>query len=151
MVRGYSVMLGYFKDEERTREVLQEDGWLHTGDIGQITPEGNLQIVGRIKDMIIVHGYNVFPVEVEAQLMQSELLKDVAVVGRPSRFSGEEGVAFIVPKEDHGTTRRDLLNWARKNMAEFKVPSSVIVRDSLPLNINGKLDREALRGDLDKR
>jgi acyl-CoA synthetase (AMP-forming)/AMP-acid ligase II len=151
LAKGYATMAGYYKDEEKTREILSPDGWLRTGDVGRLTPEGNLQIVGRVKDMIIVHGYNVYPVEVESQLMSSGLLEEVAVVGQPSPLSGEECVAFIVPRGNPETARRDLLAWARKYMAEYRVPSRVIIRSSLPLTINRKLDREALRRELGKR
>jgi len=151
LTRGFNVMPGYYRDDAQTREVLSPDGWLRTGDVGRLTPEGNLQVVGRIKDVIIVHGYNVYPVEVESQLLSSGLLDAVAVVGQPTRLSGEECVAFVVPRGSEETVRRDLLAWARQYMAGFKVPTRVIVRSSLPLTINGKLDRQALRRELDTR
>ena len=142
---GYSLMQGYFKDAIQTQSVLDRDGYLATGDLGRIVDEGNLQIVGRKKDMIITHGINVYPAEVENQLMQSGVLTQAAVIGRPNRLAGEESVAFVVPLDTAGFDLRELTTWTRANMAAYKLPSKFIVLDQLPLNANGKIDKLALR------
>ena len=143
-VRGYCTMQGYFGDEEQTRTALTEDGWLRTGDLGCMTSDGHLRIVGRKKDMFISYGFNVFPSDVESLLMTSGVLSSVAVVSRANRFSGEEGVAFVVPKPGAGFERKKLLQWARQNIANYKVPSDIRVLERLPLDRNGKIDRNAL-------
>jgi acyl-CoA synthetase (AMP-forming)/AMP-acid ligase II len=148
LLHGFAVMAGYFGDDELTNDTIDPDGWLRTGDIGRLREDGNLQIVGRKKEMIIVHGYNVYPAEVEMQLMSSGLLENVAVVAEQSRLAGEQTAAFVVPAKDSPVTRQDIMAWAKRNLADYKVPSRVIVRDSLPLNINGKIDKIALKAVL---
>jgi len=142
---GYSLMQGYFKDETLTQSVVDRDGYFATGDLGRFNDEGYLQILGRKKDMIIVHGLNVYPAEVENQLMQSGLLAQAAVIGRANRLAGEECVAFVVPLKIADFDVKKLAGWARKNMATYKLPGKFVVLDQMPLNANGKIDKLALR------
>ncbi|MEH6548443.1 MAG: AMP-binding protein [Pseudomonadales bacterium] len=147
-VSGYGVMQGYFENQEATSNVIDDEGWLNTGDLGRLLESGFLQIVGRKKEMYISHGFNVYPAEVEGLLLKSEFLKAVAVVGKENRLSGEEGIAFIVPKDLNNFDLSILRNWARKNLANYKVPTKFIVQDSLPLNANGKVDKLQLKKSL---
>lgn len=148
-VNGYAVMLGYFDDETLTLQTVTPDGWLRTGDLGTFTDEGYLRIIGRIKDMYICHGLNVYPSDVEAQLMQSQLLAEVAVVGRKHRIAGEAGTAFLVPARPEEFDLKELRTWARDNMANYKVPIKFVVLPALPRNASGKLDKVALEKQLD--
>jgi len=148
LLQGYAVMAGYLGDARLTSETITPDGWLRTGDIGRLRDDGNLQVVGRKKEMIIVHGYNVFPAEVEMQLLASGLLDGAAVIAKTSRLAGEELVAFVVPARGLSVDRKAVAAWARKNMANYKVPSRFILRDNLPLNLNGKIDKIALQKSL---
>jgi acyl-CoA synthetase (AMP-forming)/AMP-acid ligase II len=145
---GYGLMQGYFKEETLTQSVLDRDGYFATGDLGRFNEEGNLQILGRKKDMIIVHGLNVYPAEVENQLMQSGVLAQAAVIGRPNRLAGEECVAFMVPLNVADFDLKQLTGWARKNMATYKLPGKFVVLDQMPLNANGKTDKLALQRQL---
>jgi acyl-CoA synthetase (AMP-forming)/AMP-acid ligase II len=143
--RGYGVMRGYWGEPGRTAEVIDEDGWLHTGDIGLLDAAGNLAIVDRKKDLFIVNGFNVSPAEVEALLLREGSLAQVAVIGVPDPGSGEAGWAYVVPRPGVPVDVPGLLAWARANMSNFKVPQRVIVVDALPANANGKIDKVALR------
>ncbi|MEV2265323.1 AMP-binding protein [Nonomuraea africana] len=143
--RGYGVMRGYWGEPARTAEVIDEDGWLHTGDIGVLDPEGNLTIVDRKKELFIVNGFNVSPAEVESLLLREGSLAQAAVVGMPDARSGEAGWAFVVPRPGAEVGEEGLRAWAKENMSDYKVPRRVVVLDELPLNANGKLDKNALR------
>ncbi|WP_181019910.1 AMP-binding protein [Nonomuraea typhae] len=143
--RGYGVMRGYWGEPEKTAEVVDADGWLHTGDIGVLDELGNLSIVDRKKELYIVNGFNVSPAEVEALLLREGSLAQVAVVGVPDSVSGEAGCAFVVPRSGASVTAAGLVSWARANMAGYKVPKRVIVVDELPANPNGKTDKITLR------
>jgi HIP---CoA ligase len=142
---GYGLMQGYFKDEALTRSVVDRDGYLATGDLGRLNEEGYVQILGRRKEMIIVHGLNVYPAEVENQLMQSGMLTQAAVIGRADRLAGEQCVAFIVPLNLADFDLKLLVGWARKNMDAYKLPRKFVVLDQMPLNATGKIDTLALR------
>ncbi|MFI6181995.1 AMP-binding protein [Nonomuraea sp. NPDC051191] len=143
--RGYGVMRGYWDEPARTAEVIDADGWLHTGDIGVLDEAGNLAIVDRKKELYIVNGFNVSPAEVEALLLREGSLAQAAVVGVPDAVSGEAGVAYVVPRPDARVTAVALLDWAKANMSNYKVPKRVEVVDALPVNVNGKVDKLALR------
>ncbi|WP_342748601.1 AMP-binding protein [Nonomuraea indica] len=143
--RGYGVMRGYWGEPGRTAEVVDEDGWLHTGDVGVLDGSGNLAVVDRKKDLYIVNGFNVSPAEVEALLLREGSLAQVAVLGVPDAVSGEAGWAYVVPKAGQSVDVPRLLAWAKDNMSGFKVPKRVVVVDTLPVNANGKIDKVALR------
>ena len=148
VVRGYTVMEGYWKDEAATAEAIDADGWLHTGDIGVMDAAGNVTITDRVKDMFVVGGFNAYPAEIEAILRRHEGVAQVAVVGVPDERMGEVGCAFVVPHTPPGSTadfEQELITWARQAMANYKVPRRVVVVDSLPLNASGKVLKRDLR------
>ena len=141
LVRGDYVMLGYLDDPEATLEAIDEDGWLHTGDIGALDESGNLKITDRLKDMYISGGFNVYPAEVEQVLMRMDGVADVAVVGVPDERMGEVGKAYVV-----GTATSDeVIAFARERLANFKVPRHVAIVDALPRNLSGKVLKTELR------
>ncbi|MEU7892908.1 AMP-binding protein [Nonomuraea sp. NPDC049152] len=143
--RGYGVMRGYWDEPDMTAEVIDADGWLHTGDIGVLDPVGNLTIVDRRKELYIVNGFNVSPAEVESLLLREGSLAQAAVIGVPDDRSGEAGWAYVVPRAGADVSEEGLRAWAKANMADYKVPRRVFVLDELPVNANGKLDKIALR------
>ncbi|GGT31270.1 AMP-binding protein [Nonomuraea spiralis] len=143
--RGYGVMRGYWDEPARTAEVVDADGWLHTGDVGVLDEAGNLAIVDRKKELYIVNGFNVSPAEVESLLLREGSLAQAAVVGVPDAVSGESGVAYVVPRPGAQVTAGTLLSWAKANMSNYKVPKRVEVVEALPVNVNGKIDKLALR------
>jgi acyl-CoA synthetase (AMP-forming)/AMP-acid ligase II len=148
VVRGYTVMSGYWGNDEATAEAIDADGWLHTGDIGVMDAAGNLTITDRVKDMFVVGGFNAYPAEIEAILRGHTLVAQVAVVGVPDDRMGEVGCAYVVPAaeaEDPDQLGRDLLSWSRGAMANYKVPRSVVVVDALPVNASGKVLKHELR------
>ncbi|GAA3834209.1 FadD3 family acyl-CoA ligase [Nocardioides panacisoli] len=142
LVRGDYVMLGYLDDPAATAEAIDADGWLHTGDVGEMDELGNLRITDRLKDMYISGGFNVYPAEVEQTLLRLDGVQDVAVVGVPDERMGEVGKAFVV-----GTAARDeVIAFAKERLANFKVPRYVETVDVLPRNLSGKVLKQALRG-----
>ncbi|HET9731145.1 MAG TPA: FadD3 family acyl-CoA ligase [Acidimicrobiales bacterium] len=145
VVRGYAVMDGYFEDPEATAEAIDAGGWLHTGDVGVLDDDGGLRITDRIKDMFIVGGFNAYPAEIEAALMELPAVAQVAVVGVPDDRLGEVGAAFVVPRPGATVDAGELLAFARSRLANYKVPRSVAVVDSLPVNAGGKVMKHLLR------
>jgi acyl-CoA synthetase (AMP-forming)/AMP-acid ligase II len=145
LVRGYSVMQGYFDDPVATADAIDADGWLHTGDLGEFTGSGRLRIVGRKKDMFIVGGFNAYPAEIEGFLMEHPAVAQAAVIGVPDERLGQVGKAFVVRKNGHDVAADDLIAWSRERMAGFKVPRSVEFLDALPLNATGKVMKDRLR------
>ncbi|MFF5033333.1 FadD3 family acyl-CoA ligase [Nocardia salmonicida] len=143
LVRGYSVMQGYFDDPDATTATIDADGWLHTGDLGSLDLDGRLRINGRKKDMFIVGGFNAYPAEVEAFLLEHPAVAQVAVVGVPDERLGQVGRAFVVAKSP--VSEAELVSWARDRMAGFKAPRSVRFLDELPLNATGKVMKDQLR------
>ncbi len=141
LVRGDHVMLGYLDDPEATREAIDEDGWLHTGDIGSLDDDGNLKITDRLKDMYISGGFNVYPAEVEQVLLRMDGVADVAVVGVPDERMGEVGKAYVVGS----VTADQVVAYAREKLANFKVPRQVELVSSLPRNLSGKVLKTELR------
>jgi HIP---CoA ligase len=148
LVRGFNVMKEYFEDPAATKEAIDEDGWLRTGDIGIVDGDGNLRITDRKKDMYIVGGFNAYPAEIEGIITSHPQVGQVAVVGMPDDRLGEVGVAFVVPRSGQTVDPDELEAWCRDHMANFKVPRSVRVVDSLPLNPTGKVMKFELRAQL---
>ncbi|WP_405948618.1 FadD3 family acyl-CoA ligase [Streptomyces prunicolor] len=146
LVRGFNVMRGYYEDAVATAEVLGEDGWLRTGDVGVLDDEGNLRITDRIKDMFIVGGFNAYPAEIEQLLGVHPDVADVAVIGVPDARLGEVGKAYVVRRPDVTLTGDDLIAWARREMANYKVPRVVEFVGELPRNASGKVVKGELRG-----
>ncbi len=141
LVRGEFVMLGYLDDPAATAEAIDEDGWLHTGDVGVLDDDGNLSITDRLKDMYISGGFNVYPAEVEQALARLDGVTDVAVVGVPDERMGEVGKAFVVGS----ASPDDVITFARERLANFKVPRYVELVDALPRNLSGKVLKAELR------
>jgi HIP---CoA ligase len=141
LLRGDYVMLGYLDDEEATREAIDADGWLHTGDVGTLDEHGNLSITDRLKDMYICGGFNVYPAEVEQVLARLDGVADVAVVGIPDERMGEVGKAYVVGS----TTPDDVIAFAKERLANFKVPRHVELVEALPRNLSGKVLKTQLR------
>ena len=148
LVRGFNVMKEYFEDPRATEEAIDAEGWLRTGDIGFLGSDGNLRITDRKKDMYIVGGFNAYPAEIEGIMVGHPHVGQVAVVGVPDARLGEVGVAFVVPRPGHTVDPDELVTWCRDHMANFKVPRSVRVVDSLPLNPTGKVMKFELRARL---
>jgi len=146
-VRGYNVMRGYFDDEEGTRQAIDEDGWLQTGDVAEMDERGYLRITDRIKDMYIMGGFNCYPAEIEKALFDSGLVSQVAVIGVPDDRMGEVGMAFVVPAPENkdSLSEETIIEWCRDNMANYKVPRHVEIMSELPANAMGKVTKFALR------
>jgi acyl-CoA synthetase (AMP-forming)/AMP-acid ligase II len=154
VVRGYTVMSGYWGNAEATAETIDTDGWLRTGDIGVMDAQGNVTITDRVKDMYVVGGFNAYPAEIEAILRGHEAVAQAAVVGVPDERMGEVGCAYIVPVAgalsgdsdgEADELGRSILGWSRGAMANYKVPRGVVLVDGLPVNAGGKVLKRELR------
>jgi fatty-acyl-CoA synthase len=145
LTRGYSVMLGYWADEDRTREAIDAAGWMHTGDLGTLDDEGYCSIVGRLKDMIIRGGENVYPREVEEYLYRHPAVQDVQVFGVPDPKFGEEVCAWIVPKQGAMVSEDELRDFCRGQIAHYKIPRYVRSVRDFPMTVTGKIQKFAMR------
>jgi fatty-acyl-CoA synthase len=146
LCRGYNVMKGYYKMPEATQEAIKPDGWLHSGDLGVMDERGYLRITGRIKDMIIRGGENIYPREIEEYLMGMESVRDVQVVGVPSRRYGEEVVAFVIVREGYeAVTAEDVRDFCRGKIAWHKVPRYVATLKEFPMTGSAKIQKYKLR------
>ncbi len=154
VVRGYTIMSGYWADDAATAAAIDDEGWLHTGDIGVMDAQGNVTITDRVKDMFVVGGFNAYPAEIEAMLRGHDAVAQVAVVGVPDERMGEVGCAYVVPAAGSAAltdaaTRQELgqalLAWSREVMANYKVPRSVVFMEALPVNASGKVLKRELR------
>ncbi len=145
VVRGETVMRQYLDDPDATAAAIDADGWLHTGDLGAFDPDGYLRIVGRIKDMFIVGGFNAYPAEIENHLLRHPQVAQAAVIGVPDPRLGEVGKAFVVLTPGAALEQQEIIDWARHEMANYKVPRSVEFLDALPVNATGKVVKEELR------
>jgi long-chain acyl-CoA synthetase len=142
--RGANIMLGYWNQPEATATTIR-DGWLHTGDLATEDEDGYFAIVDRLKDMIIVSGFNVYPREVEEVLFRHPAIAEAAVVQYPDPYQGESVMAFVVLKPDHTATEQEIIEYCRNEIAVYKCPRRIIFRDSLPKNNTGKVLRRELR------
>ena len=143
--RGYSVMLGYWEDDERTAEAIDRAGWMHTGDLATMDDEGYLNIVGRSKDMVIRGGENVYPREIEEFLYTHDAIADVQVIGVPDERYGEELCAWVIARPDAELDEDTVRSYCRERMAHFKVPRYVIFVDEFPMTITGKVQKFKMR------
>ncbi len=143
--RGYSLMKGYYKNPEATAEVIDKDGWLHSGDIGLKTADGYFKITGRLKDMIIRGGENIYPREIEEFLYTMPPVKDVQVVGIASEKYGEEVGAFIITNQDSKLTEEDIRDFCRGKISRFKIPKYIFFVECFPLTASGKIQKYKLR------
>lgn len=145
VIRGHNVMSGYFNNPEATRETIDDNGWLHTGDIGVMNEAGYLRITDRIKDMIITGGFNVYPAEIENVLSAHKSVAQVAIVGVPDKRMGEVAMAYIILSASSQPEASDIIDWCRQEMANYKVPRHVRFVESFPLNASGKVLKFELR------
>ena len=144
LLRGYHVMKGYFEDPEGTRDAIDTEGWLHTGDIGVLDERGYLRITDRLKDMFIVGGFNCYPAEIERVLSDHLALAQVAVVGVPDDRLGEVGCACVIPHAGAPFEVQALIAWANERMANYKVPRHVLVFETFPLTVSAKVLKREL-------
>ncbi len=145
LLRGPMVMLGYLDDPAATAEAIDEDGWLHTGDVGVLDENGYLKITDRLKDMYISGGFNVYPPEVEQALARLDGVAESAVIGVPDERMGEVGKAFVVRRDGATLTGDAVIAFAKERLANFKVPREVVFVDALPRNLAGKVLKNELR------
>ena len=143
--RGYSVMLGYWDDDERTAEAIDAEGWMHTGDLATMDDEGYLAIVGRSKDMVIRGGENVYPREVEEFLYGHPGIADVQVIGVPDERYGEELMAWVMPNPGATVDPEEVREFCRGKIAHFKVPRYVKLVDAFPMTVTGKVQKYKMR------
>jgi fatty-acyl-CoA synthase len=143
--KGYNVMKGYYKMPEKTKEVIDEDGWLHSGDLATCDDEGYYSIVGRIKDMIIRGGENIYPREIEEFIHTIDGVMDVQVVGIPDEKYGEIIGAFVIKENEAQVTAEDIRDYAVNKIARYKVPKHIFFVDEFPLTASGKIQKFKLR------
>ncbi|MGH6911375.1 MAG: AMP-binding protein, partial [Phenylobacterium sp.] len=151
--RGYSVMVGYWDDPERTAEALDPHGWMHTGDLATIDADGYGNIVGRIKDMVIRGGENVYPREIEEYLYRHPAIADVSVIGVPDQKFGEELCAWIILKPGESLTAEAVRDFCQGQIAHYKIPRHIRFVEAFPTTVTGKVQkfvmREAMIAELD--
>lgn len=143
--RGYNIMKGYYKMPEATAQAIDKDGWLHTGDLCTVDEDGYYKVVGRIKDMIIRGGENIYPKEIEECLYTCDKVSDVQVIGVPSETYGEEVMACVILKEGEEMTEEEVKEFVGARMAKHKVPRYVRFVDSFPTNAAGKIQKFKMR------
>lgn len=143
--RGYNVMKGYYNNPDATAAAIDVEGWLHSGDLGTMDEQGYVRITGRLKDMIIRGGENIYPREIEEFLYRMEGIKDVQVVGVPSRKYGEEVGAFIILKEGFDYAPEDIKDFCRGKIARYKIPKYIAFLDEYPMTASGKIQKYKLR------
>jgi fatty-acyl-CoA synthase len=150
--RGYSVMLGYWEDEAKTAEAIDDDGWMHTGDLAVMRDDGYCNIVGRIKDMVIRGGENIYPREIEEFLYTHPDVDDAQVIGVPDEKYGEEICAWVRMKPGKGALdARALRDFATGKLAHYKIPRYVHVVDEFPMTVTGKVRKVEMRAETVKR
>jgi fatty-acyl-CoA synthase len=143
--RGYSVMLGYWDDEERTRQAVDAAGWMHTGDLATMDADGYCNIVGRIKDMVIRGGENVYPREIEEFLYRHPKIQDVQVFGIPDERYGEEICAWIKVRAGETLNAEEVREFCRDQIAHYKVPRHIRFVDEFPMTVTGKIQKFIMR------
>jgi len=148
--RGYSVMLGYWGDEERTAEAIDRAGWMHTGDLATIDEDGYCNIVGRIKDMVIRGGENVYPREIEEFLFRHPKIEAAQVVGVPDQKYGEELCAWVKLKPGDSANAEDVQNFCRGQIAHYKIPRYIKFVDAFPMTVTGKVQKFVMREEMIK-
>lgn len=147
VARGYNIMKGYYNMPEATAAAIDSEGWLHSGDLALRTPEGNYKITGRIKDMIIRGGENIYPKEIEDFIYTHEKVKDVQVIGVPDEQYGEEIMACVVLRDGVTSTEEEMKEYVRSHMAKHKVPRYVDFVEGFPMNAAGKILKYKMRED----
>ncbi len=150
VARGYNIMKGYYKMPEATALAIDKDGWLHTGDLARRLPDGNYKITGRIKDMIIRGGENIYPKEIEDFIYTHPKVQDVQVIGVPDKQYGEEIMACVIKKPDVECSAEEIKDYVMTHMAKHKVPRYVTFVDAFPMNAAGKILKYKMREDAKK-
>ncbi len=145
VARGYNIMKGYYKMPRATLQAIDKDGWLHTGDLACRNPDGNFRITGRLKDMIIRGGENIYPKEIEEFIYTHPKVRDVQVIGVPDEQYGEEIMACVILKENEALTEEELKSYVREHTARHKVPRYVEFVTSFPMNAAGKIQKFKMR------
>ena len=148
--RGYSVMTGYWNDEEKTKEAIDVAGWMHTGDLATMDGEGYVNIVGRLKDMIIRGGENVYPREIEEFLYRHPKIQDVQVIGVPDDRYGEEVCAWVRLRAGESADEDEVKAFCKGQIAHYKVPRYVRFVDAFPMTITGKIQKFVMREQMVK-
>nr|WP_257025472.1 AMP-binding protein [Pseudoalteromonas sp. MIP2626] len=143
-IRGFHVMKGYFEQPQATAETIDKDNWLHTGDVGHLDKNGYLSITDRLKDMYISGGFNCYPAEIEAVLIEHSAIAQVAVVGIKDERMGEVGCAFITLKSSAELDEATLMTWCRERMANYRVPRKIKIIDAMPVNASNKVVKAEL-------
>ena len=151
VARGYNIMKGYYKMPKATAEAIDKDGWLHTGDLACRDKDGNYRITGRLKDMIIRGGENIYPKEIEEFIYTCDKVSDVQVIGVPDKQYGEEIYASIILKKGESMTEEEMKSYIAANMARHKVPRYIEFVDAFPMNAAGKILKYKMREDAAKR
>ena len=149
--KGYNTMKGYYKMPNATKDTVDEDGWLHSGDLAMYDEDGNFRITGRLKDMIIRGGENIYPKEIEEFIYTHPAVKDVQVIGVPDKKYGEEILAAIILKEGENITVDEMSDYIKASMARHKVPRYIEFVDAFPMNAAGKVLKYKMREDAAKR
>ena len=145
VARGYNIMRGYYKMPEATAAAIDENGWLHTGDLARRLPDGNYKITGRIKDMIIRGGENIYPKEIEDFIYTHPKVSDVQVIGVPDKDYGEEIMACVILKPGETSDEEEIKTFVRDHMAKHKVPRYVAFVNEFPMNAAGKILKYKMR------
>ncbi len=145
VARGYNIMKGYYKMPRETAQTIDADGWLHSGDICMKTPDGYYKVTGRLKDMIIRGGENIYPKEIEEFIYTHEKVKDVQVIGVPDKQYGEEIMACIILKKGETMTEEEMKDYVKSHMARHKVPRYIEFTDAFPMNAAGKILKYKMR------
>ncbi|MBQ5749104.1 MAG: AMP-binding protein, partial [Oscillospiraceae bacterium] len=149
--KGYNTMKGYYKMPEATRATVDKDGWLHSGDLACMDEDGNYRITGRLKDMIIRGGENIYPKEIEEFLYTHPAVRDVQVIGVPDQKYGEEIMACVIVKEGQTLTEEMLREFTKGRLARHKVPRYIELVDGFPMNAAGKVLKYKMREDAIRR
>ncbi len=144
--RGYHVMKGYYNNEKATKQVLDAEGWLHTGDLAEVDEEGYFKITGRLKDMIIRGGENIYPREIEEFIYSHPEVLDIQVIGVPDQKYGEIVVAYVQKKSDSLLVEEDIKTYCKGKIAHYKIPANVLFTEDFPMTASGKIQKYKLRG-----
>lgn len=143
--RGYHIMPGYYGDSEATRKAIDEHGWLHSGDLGSMDAKGYVRITGRLKEMIIRGGENIYPREIEDLLFTHPKVAEVAVFGIPDDYYGEEVMAWIQLHAGEKASEEEMRDFCRDKLAHYKIPKSVRFVDEFPMTVTGKVQKFRMR------
>jgi fatty-acyl-CoA synthase len=143
--RGYHIMRGYYGQPENTRKAIDEAGWLHSGDLGTMDADGYVKITGRLKEMIIRGGENIYPREIEDYLFTHDKISEVAVFGIPDEYYGEEIMAWIQLHSGETMTEEEIREFCKGNIAHFKIPKHIWFVEEFPMTVTGKLQKYRMR------